>query len=99
MPGFDRKGPNGEGAMTGRKNGLCTGNSIDDITKTFGRGAGRMGFGRHGTGRRSGAWMGRRSSWDFENTGNNTSWQNEMRELKDKIVLLENKLAKFKKQD
>ncbi len=30
MPGFDRKGPEGKGPMTGRKLGKCTGRDVDD---------------------------------------------------------------------
>jgi|AntRauTorckE6833_2_1112554.scaffolds.fasta_scaffold34370_1 hypothetical protein len=30
MPGFNRKGPGGEGPMTGRKLGHCTGHDADE---------------------------------------------------------------------
>ncbi|MCF8231851.1 MAG: DUF5320 domain-containing protein [Bacteroidales bacterium] len=30
MPGFDRKGPEGRGPMTGRKLGKCTGHDTDE---------------------------------------------------------------------
>lgn len=56
MPGGDKKGPMGEGPMTGRGLGLCAGNdtpgSATDINqgRGMGRGLGR-GFGR-GSGRR-----------------------------------------------
>lgn len=32
MPGFDRRGPNGEGPKTGRGLGRCGGNHIEDET-------------------------------------------------------------------
>jgi hypothetical protein len=57
MPGFDRKGPEGDGPMTGRRLGKCTTSkdqskddrSIED--DDFGRGRGRR-FGFGGGGRR-----------------------------------------------
>lgn len=71
MPGLDRKGPEGEGPMTGRRMGRCTnfGDALKDKDTTdnpnaenqqtgwFGRGLGR-GFGR-GRGRGSGRGFGR----------------------------------------
>ena len=60
MPGLDRSGPEGKGAMTGRRTGLCTGNTNEELT---GRG---MGFGRGGGRRRMGRGMGwyGRNSWE-----------------------------------
>ncbi len=55
MPGFDRKGPEGEGPMTGRKMGRCTGHEPDD-SRTEGRGLRNKRGGRprgKGLGRRS----------------------------------------------
>lgn len=49
MPGFDKTGPDGDGAMTGRKNGVCTGNVTDDQGTGYGRGGRRR---RGGKGRR-----------------------------------------------
>lgn len=37
MPGFDRRGPESEGPMTGRKLGRCTGNEPGD-SRRQGRG-------------------------------------------------------------
>jgi hypothetical protein len=48
MPGFDKTGPRGQGARTGRKMGRCeTGNEtlIDELTDLRGRGL-RRGRGR-----------------------------------------------------
>ena len=42
MPGGDKTGPMGEGPLTGRRMGNCTG---ADNTGFFGRGAGRRNFG------------------------------------------------------
>lgn len=52
MPRFDKTGPDGNGAMTGRKAGLCTGNKIenDDMRSGYGRGRGRFGRRRGGFG-------------------------------------------------
>ncbi len=67
MPGGDRKGPMGEGPMTGRGLGLCAGNdtpgSVTDANQMrgMGRGMGR-GFGR-GMGR--GFRHGQARGWRF----------------------------------
>lgn len=46
MPGLDKRGPEGRGSMTGRKTGLCVGNTIGENRDVGpirrGRGAGRM---------------------------------------------------------
>ncbi|HKM30839.1 MAG: DUF5320 domain-containing protein [Bacteroidales bacterium] len=49
MPRGDKTGPMGQGPMTGRRTGFCTGYDTPGCTKNFGpgRGMGRvMGFGR-----------------------------------------------------
>ncbi len=50
MPGFDRTGPEGEGPMTGRKQGRCAGNEERQRPEGRGLGLGR-GRGRNGRGR------------------------------------------------
>ncbi len=50
MPGGDRTGPIGEGPMTGRGLGVCSGYN-DARGVYYGRGFGRRGFGRRGFGR------------------------------------------------
>lgn len=59
MPGFDKTGPKGEGAMTGRKQGRCVGNDPEDTSRGgglgrgLGRGKGRnAGQGNKGFGRK-----------------------------------------------
>ncbi len=52
MPGGDRTGPEGQGPMTGRRAGFCTGNQAPGYEKP------RYGFGR-GLGRGSGRGYGR----------------------------------------
>ncbi len=70
MPGFNQKGPKGEGPMTGRKMGKCTDfganqkGSTEENLDLVGRGLGlRRGFGRAcaglGRGLGQGARMGR----------------------------------------
>ncbi len=57
MPSGDRTGPMGQGSMTGRALGFCTGNDTPGFDKGFGGGMGRgLGF-RRGMGRgRYRAW-------------------------------------------
>ncbi len=66
MPGFNQKGPDGNGPMTGRKMGKCTGysgvsnnqNESNDKVSGVGRGIGRgVGAGR-GAGRAQGQGRG-----------------------------------------
>ena len=49
MPGLNKTGPNGEGPMTGRRMGTCTGNAGSEQPNVpqagFGRGLGRGGGG------------------------------------------------------
>jgi hypothetical protein len=49
MPGGDRTGPNGAGAMTGRAAGYCAGNAVPGYanpTRGYGRRGGGRGYGR-----------------------------------------------------
>lgn len=79
MPGLNRRGPNGDGAMTGRKMGRCNpdnkGKPDDEIIQNrisspsgnqergYGQGRGR-GFGR-GFGARGGLGLGRGMAFRF----------------------------------
>lgn len=56
MPSGDRTGPMGQGSMTGRGFGFCSGNDIPGFENGFGRGMGR-GFG-YGRGRNFGRGFG-----------------------------------------
>lgn len=62
MPGGDRTGPNGMGAMTGRATGFCSGSGAPGFTSYFSRRnlVYGLGFGRGG-GRGFGAGRGRRN--------------------------------------
>ncbi|WP_319231037.1 DUF5320 domain-containing protein [Draconibacterium orientale] len=66
MPSGDRTGPMGQGSMTGRGFGFCSGNVIPGFENGFG-GSGRRGFGRAAGGR----GFGRRNfwNWPFSNSG------------------------------
>ena len=62
MPGLNRKGPNGEGPMTGNKNGLCNPENKDkDLTPGNSRKADRKSGNRAGAGRRKGRGLGLRN--------------------------------------
>lgn len=69
MPRCDKTGPNGDGAMTGRKSGLCTGNNIDEsnFPSGFGRGRGRFGARRGGGGFRFRGGQGNMASMNESN--------------------------------
>ena len=58
MPGFDGRGPNGQGSMTGRGQGRCT--NADGATRGVGAGSGRGAFGGRGRGRGVGFGRGNR---------------------------------------
>jgi hypothetical protein len=75
MPGLNRKGPNGEGAMTGRRMGRCNPENRDktveeialnrEVATEKGRGFG-MGLGhRHGAGQGRGLGQGRGRAMHF----------------------------------
>ncbi len=63
MPSGDRTGPVGQGPMTGRSSGFCSGYDTPGFAKGFGGGMGR-GF-RFGRGRGRGSGWGRNYSGDF----------------------------------
>ncbi len=94
MPGFDRTGPLGRGAMTGRRLGYCAG--VSDETRTFrGRGFG-AGFGRgHGFGRGFG-YAGSFHNQGLTNVSEKTILENEINTLKDQLVSLEKRLSELK---
>jgi len=60
MPGFDRKGPEGKGPMTGRQLGRCTGHNVDEErVRDEERGSGLANsWGRRATGRGQGRGRG-----------------------------------------
>lgn len=87
MPAGDRTGPLGNGPMTGRGMGYCSGNEqTGNATLNFGRGLAR-GF-RGGQGRRSGFFR-------FRNFGYS---QNQEDNAQNRKQALENELEYLKKQ-
>lgn len=101
MPGGDRTGPFGEGSMTGRRMGYCTGNDHPGFTRLrsfrggrFGRGFGR-GFGQ---GRGFGPGSAYRSGYFYPDVAPDVSEktiiENEIRILKDQLSYLEEQLLK-----
>ncbi len=97
MPGFDRSGPQGRGPMTGRKNGLCTGNAIDNEF--------RGGAGGRGRGRMRGRGSGGGGGWDMQPYAGNdaysgiSSMKEEMGEMRKQIEALTEKLSKLQKPE
>ncbi len=96
MPGFDRTGPLGRGAMTGKRMGYCA-NAADETGVFRGRGFG-AGYGRgRGFGRGFGYGRG------FYNQGiadvsEKTILENEVNTLKDQLVFLEKRLSELKNE-
>lgn len=100
MPRYDKTGPNGEGAMTGRKNGLCTGNKIETNDLRYGRGRGGGMFGYRG-GEFGFRFRAGRGDGAFSNESNpNASQllQEEIKEMKKQLSVMEDQLASIKKQ-
>ena len=110
MPRGDRTGPNGNGPMTGRRLGLCTGNDSPGFEMTpggFAQGAGRgygraygrgFGYGR-GMGYRHGQQYGRYADEIVPEVSQETLLENEARVLKEQLASLEKQLAELKKVD
>lgn len=91
MPGFDKTGPNGEGAMTGRKDGLCTGNNSSGMGRGRGGGRGR------GLSRRSGGGR-MRGDFNRENVKEGEdALQQEVSEMRKQIAYLQEELSRAKK--
>jgi hypothetical protein len=93
MPGFNKKGPEGLGPLTGRRMGQCAGNENESAGFGYGRGFGRgrrrgfgRGFGFFGFGRN-------------RNLPEDESIESDIELLKNQISLLEKKLGKRKKSD
>ena len=94
MPGFDRTGPLGRGAMTGRRMGNCA--NVSGETGVFrGRGFG-AGYGR-GNGFGRGFGYGRNSyNQELSNVSDKTVLENEINTLKDQLMSLEKQLSDLK---
>lgn len=97
MPRFDRTGPNGEGSMTGRKSGLCTGNTIGSPGVGAGGGRGRGRFGRGGFGFRFMANAGD-STTGRGKQDTVTDIKNEIEAAREHLSELEERLTKIQKK-
>jgi hypothetical protein len=99
MPRGDKTGPNGQGAMTGRKMGLCTGNSnAGYVNSTESYGFGRQGRG-FGLGIRNGRGRGFGFSRGFaENTNSTNPSNSENQQLRNEISKLQSRLNDLEKK-
>ncbi len=103
MPRGNKTGPNGMGPMTGRRMGLCVGNSNVEFERNQGAG---NGFGRGG-GRGAGRGAGRGSGRNFSYQGNQfqqnfsdkDALENELRILKEQMSFLEKQLSNIDKNE
>jgi len=99
MPRGNKTGPNGMGPMTGRRMGLCVGNSNVEIERNQGVG---NGFGR-GVGRGAGRGSGRNFSYQGnqfqQNFSDKEDLENELRILREQISFLEKQLSNIKKNE
>ena len=105
MPRGDRTGPFGEGPMTGRRMGYCTGNDhpgFDSPRSNWGRGYGRRFHGSKGFGR--GAGYGFMHGFEnyyhggVSNVSEKTLIENEIRILKDQLSGLEDRLSNIEEK-
>ncbi len=93
MPNFDRTGPQGRGAMTGRHLGRC--NDSDNITDfVYGRGQRGNGNG-NGFGFRNRIGFGRNQQHLLTDVSEKTLLENEINTLKDQLSSLEKRLQEL----
>jgi len=105
MPGGDQTGPRGEGPITGRGMGFCSGSQNQgnySHSILFGRGLAR-GF-RRGARQGMRGYFQRRNFSPVQNDQLNslseeTIIENEIRTMKEKLEILENQLNKIKSKD
>ena len=94
MPGRDQTGPNGTGAMTGRRMGVCSGVNAQFAGRGSGRGIGcglGLGLGRAGgIGRRPG--LSRAATLSTEER--QAQLQNEVEMLREELAMAEARLGK-----
>lgn len=93
MPNFDRTGPQGRGAMTGRHLGRCNDNAN---TENFVYGRGRRGNGNgNGFGYRNRIGFGRNQQHFLTDVSEKTIVENEINVLKDQLSSLEKRLQEL----
>jgi hypothetical protein len=91
MPGFDKTGPKGQGPLTGRRRGYCSGNETEIITGMFDRGH-RWGLARGDRGRAGMGWRWRGPDWKEADQSVQERIESEIRVLQEQIAYLEKKL-------
>lgn len=92
MPRFNRTGPDGQGPMTGRRLGLCTGNvNFETMNPFWGRGL------RHAGGYGEGIGMGRGRGRGRGLFRNHPVYTNQSDHKEDEIQLLKNHARYFEK--
>lgn len=99
MPAGDRTGPMGEGPMTGRKAGLCTGNETPGFNSSSGQGGGRGSWFRRGPGRGPGMRRGWGRGWgqEFTDESRGNSEVSEVESLKKSLKEIEKRLKNLEK--
>jgi len=114
MPSGDRTGPMGQGPMTGRASGYCTGNDTPGFADGFGGGRGRgYGFGRgrgrgwgfgRGFGGGRGPGGGRFYGWSIPGFVAGFSWsqapgkEDEIKMLRDRVKYVQRIQADMEKR-
>ena len=100
MPGRDRTGPEGAGPLTGRKMGFCAGNQEPGFYRRAGAGFGRgRGF-RH----RLRYWQDfqefqRTVNTDLSHQDEKQLLEEEIRNMKNRLTSLENRLSDLNEQE
>lgn len=101
MPGLDRTGPAGAGAMSGRQQGVCSGNETSGAGFGFGNRVGRVqrrGFGgRGGRGLGWGQQLGLRQNQPVQNVSDEEVLENEVNYLSNRLEGLKNQLQEMRK--
>lgn len=93
MPGFDRTGPHGRGAMTGRRLGYCA-NVSDEASALRGRVYG-AGYGRRRDFARGFGYGRNFYNHGLTDVSEKTILENEINTLKDQLVSLEKRLSEL----
>lgn len=105
MPGFNQKGPDGAGAMTGRQGGMCRRTENPSLGSNRGGGLGTRGSGGRGMGSRCGQGQGQGRRFDRDagqpqSMAADRSRSEELRDLKEQykaametLKMIEQKIA------
>lgn len=88
MPGLNQRGPEGRGAMTGRRQGICQGNSVDRGRPADGFAGGRG----NGRGCRRGGYGRGYGTGQVQHTDTQASLQDRARILEEELKAVKNQL-------